>query len=187
MRLSRALDCSSTLPDALLIDLDMGQDSGFEIHRFRYETPAILKLPALVWTHLDARNRSFCELFHISNYVDKADGIEALREALSKVTATRTSTRLTDGRVALPMGDGPPSSSATDFSFQARVDWNSAKLRSYCALIWILIVSSTLIIRLRKRKPSTAEMTGNSPISQRAGWLEGLAILGSSRRAWAIH
>src|SRR4051794_24838630 len=64
-RLSRALECSSGLPDALLIDLDLGRESGFELLRFRHQTPAVYKLPAVVWTHLDSQNKELCELFHV--------------------------------------------------------------------------------------------------------------------------
>jgi len=84
-RLLRMLLDSSKLPDALLIDLDLGQESGYDILSFRHARPELSAIPAIVWTHLDSHHRQMCEVFGISEFVDKEDGSEALKTALVKV------------------------------------------------------------------------------------------------------
>ena len=84
-RLLRMLLDSSKLPDAFLIDLDLGQESGYELLSFRHSRPELSAIPAIVWTHLDSHHQQMCEVFGISEFVDKADGIESLETALAKV------------------------------------------------------------------------------------------------------
>ena len=55
--LSNMLLDSLKLPDAFLIDLDLGQESGYEILRFRQSKPELSAVPAIVWTHLDSHHR----------------------------------------------------------------------------------------------------------------------------------
>lgn len=83
--LSNMLLDSLKLPDAFLIDLDLGQESGYEILRFRHSKPELSAVPAIVWTHLDSHHRQMCEVFGINAFVDKAEGSEALRTALTRV------------------------------------------------------------------------------------------------------
>ncbi|HVT96195.1 MAG TPA: hypothetical protein VHE33_01730, partial [Acidobacteriaceae bacterium] len=48
--LAKALEGKVPLPDAMLIDLSLGYDSGFEILRFWRSTPRLKPIPVVVWT-----------------------------------------------------------------------------------------------------------------------------------------
>ena len=73
------------LPDAILLDLDMGQGSGYEILRCRYSSPELKKIPVLVWTHLLQSHRQMCELFKVDVFLEKQDGTSALSGALTEL------------------------------------------------------------------------------------------------------
>jgi CheY-like chemotaxis protein len=45
----------SGLPDAILLDLDLGMDSGYEMLRIRYETPQLRSIPVVVFGRTLAR------------------------------------------------------------------------------------------------------------------------------------
>ena len=75
------------LPDAVLLDLAIGCDSGYEVLRVRLSAHAQSKIRVIVWSELDEdRNRELCELFKIDDYVSKQDGAQALREALRRIS-----------------------------------------------------------------------------------------------------
>lgn len=80
--LVRAMDGAWPLPDAIVLDLDLGYESGFELLRFWHSTPQISKVPVVVWTILGDQYREICEMFKVSGYVDKGAGAGALRTAL---------------------------------------------------------------------------------------------------------
>ena len=84
-RLSTTASDSSVLPAAFLIDLDLGDESGYEFLRFRHNKQELARIPAVVWTHLDTHHQELCDLFGIQEFVDKGDGLEALTSALRKV------------------------------------------------------------------------------------------------------
>jgi CheY-like chemotaxis protein len=73
------------LPDAILLDLDLGQDSGYEILRYRYSSPELKNIPVLVWTRLLQSHRQMCELFKVNVFLEKQDGTSALSEALTEL------------------------------------------------------------------------------------------------------
>jgi response regulator RpfG family c-di-GMP phosphodiesterase len=83
--LSTMLSDSSKLPDAFLIDLDLGHESGYEILRLRHATPTLSRIPAVVWTRFYTNHQEMCEVFGINQFVHKGDGIEALKTALHKM------------------------------------------------------------------------------------------------------
>ena len=70
------------LPDAIILDLDLGHDSGFELLRFWHSHAELAKVPVIVWTIMGEQYREVCEMFKVSGYVDKGAGASALREAL---------------------------------------------------------------------------------------------------------
>lgn len=76
------MDDGTPLPDAILLDLVLGTDSGYEILRFRYLNPELQKVPVLVWTGLLSQTRQICELFRVNLFLEKGDGAKALRESL---------------------------------------------------------------------------------------------------------
>jgi CheY-like chemotaxis protein len=83
--LTKQSNGESSLPDAMLLDLDLGIESGYELLRFRCITPALAKVPVLVWTRLLQSNREICNLFKVNLFIEKADGPTALSEALLKL------------------------------------------------------------------------------------------------------
>jgi len=80
--LERGLRAEIPLPDGILLDLDLGYDSGYELLRFWHSTPELRKIPLLVWTILGEEQREICKLFQVTNYVSKWEGAAAIREAL---------------------------------------------------------------------------------------------------------
>lgn len=73
------------LPTAILLDLDLGTESGFDFLRIRHETPWILEIPLVVWTKLTDHNEALCDVFKIQGYVRKYTGGEGLRKALESL------------------------------------------------------------------------------------------------------
>ena len=61
----------------ILLDLDLGQESGYEILRIRYSSPHLARIPVVIWTQLGHDN--------INGYVSKWEGPAALREVLVKL------------------------------------------------------------------------------------------------------
>jgi len=82
--LDEGLAGTSTLPDAIVLDLDLGLDSGFELLRKWHSTPRLAAIPILIWSVLD-EHRELCELFKITSYVSKWEGMEAFREKLQQL------------------------------------------------------------------------------------------------------
>ena len=81
--LEKALEAAQPLPDAIVLDLDLGYESGFELLRFWHSNPQLTKVPVVVWTILGDQYREICEMFKVSGYIDKGAGVAALRKALS--------------------------------------------------------------------------------------------------------
>jgi DNA-binding response OmpR family regulator len=70
------------LPDAIILDLNLGQDSGFEVLRHWRAAWPNSAMRMVVWSALGDHNRELCSLFHVDAYVHKWEGEAALREAL---------------------------------------------------------------------------------------------------------
>lgn len=84
-KLEKGLRGEVPLPDAIVLDLDFGLESGYELLRVRRQSPRLMKIGLIVWTQLGPENREICGLFQISGYVSKWEGIEVLRGALESV------------------------------------------------------------------------------------------------------
>jgi|HubBroStandDraft_6_1064221.scaffolds.fasta_scaffold120098_2 DNA-binding response OmpR family regulator len=76
------LEADPPLPHVIVLDLDLGLDSGYDLLRFWYFTPALAKTHVIVWTDLPEENRKICELFNVHFYIPKWEGAAALRKAL---------------------------------------------------------------------------------------------------------
>ena len=74
------------LPDAILLDLDFGVESGYELLRFWHSTPTLRAIPLIVWSILGEEQKKMCGLFKVNKYVGKWEGSEALQDALKEVT-----------------------------------------------------------------------------------------------------
>lgn len=85
--LDRGLNGEIALPDAIVLDLDLGYDSGYELLRYWHSTPALSKVPLIVWSVLGEEQAEMCNLFKVNAYVGKWAGPQAIRDALAKLQA----------------------------------------------------------------------------------------------------
>jgi len=69
-------------PDLMVLDLDFGLESGFEILRFRRTHPMLQACEVLVWTILGDKEKEGCKLFGLARVISKQDGEAALEDAL---------------------------------------------------------------------------------------------------------
>lgn len=83
--LQNCVEGTSPCPDAMVIDLDLGYDSGFEILRFWHSTEALNKIPLIVWSVMGGHESEICSLFHIDRFISKRDSPHVLREALENI------------------------------------------------------------------------------------------------------
>ncbi|HZU33296.1 MAG TPA: response regulator [Candidatus Angelobacter sp.] len=64
-------------PDLILLDLNLGNDSGFEVLRFYKSTPSFHKCQILVWTGSGAIEKELCIHFGVE-CIPKEEGAAAL-------------------------------------------------------------------------------------------------------------
>jgi DNA-binding response OmpR family regulator len=83
--LEKGLEGEIPLPDGIVLDLDLGYESGFELLRFWHSTPRLNSIPVLVWSILGQEQREICGLFKVNGFVSKWEGVPAFREALDKL------------------------------------------------------------------------------------------------------
>jgi len=74
------------LPDAILLDLDFGIESGYELLRFWHSTPKLRAVPLIVWSILGEEQKQMCGLFKVNKFIGKWEGNEALQDALKEIT-----------------------------------------------------------------------------------------------------
>jgi CheY-like chemotaxis protein len=70
------------LPDGILLDLDFGVESGYELLRFWHSNPKLRTIPLVVWSILGEEQKQMCNLFKVNQFVGKWEGDEALQDAL---------------------------------------------------------------------------------------------------------
>ena len=81
--LEAALEGKEPVPDVVVVDLDLGYDSGFELLRFWHSKRELSSASRMiVWTNLGEEQMEICRLFKIAAVVSKADGMEALKGAI---------------------------------------------------------------------------------------------------------
>lgn len=85
--LDKGLNGEIPLPDAIVLDLDLGYDSGYELLRYWHSTPGLSKIHVIVWSVLGEEQAEMCKLFKVDAYVGKWAGPEAIRDALAKLQA----------------------------------------------------------------------------------------------------
>lgn len=84
--LEQALDGVIPLPDGIVLDLNLGYESGYELLRFWHSTPALKKIPVIVWSVLGDDQREMCKLFKVNHFVAKWEGEEVFRKALASLS-----------------------------------------------------------------------------------------------------
>jgi CheY-like chemotaxis protein len=83
--LEKGLTAHGPLPDGILLDLDLGYESGYELLRFWHSTPRLSQIPLIVWSVLGEEQRAMCKLFKVKTFVGKWEGAARLREALEEL------------------------------------------------------------------------------------------------------
>jgi CheY-like chemotaxis protein len=73
------------LPDGILLDLDFGIESGYELLRFWHSNPELRTIPLIVWSILGEEQKHMCSLFKVKQFVGKWEGNEALQSALKGI------------------------------------------------------------------------------------------------------
>lgn len=86
--LEQGLSGKTALPDAIVLDLDLGLESGFELLRHWHRTPELSKIPVMVWSVAEG-HREICELFKVSCFVSKWEGMGAFRDALGQLISSQ--------------------------------------------------------------------------------------------------
>lgn len=81
--LEKGLEGSGPIPDCIVLDLNLGYESGYEVLRFWHRTPELAKIPVMVWSILGDEQREMCKLFNVKSFVAKWEGEQAFREALA--------------------------------------------------------------------------------------------------------
>jgi len=81
--LEKGLEGKEPLPDAIVLDLDLGYDSGFELLRYWHSNPELAKIPVVVWTIMGDHYREICRMFRVKAYISKGEDISVLRTVLS--------------------------------------------------------------------------------------------------------
>lgn len=85
--LEASLEKEAASPDVVVLDLDLGYDSGHELLRFWHKNRKNLKARLVVWTKLGSEQQDICKLFEVDAVVSKWEGIEALKSVISPLAA----------------------------------------------------------------------------------------------------
>jgi CheY-like chemotaxis protein len=73
-------------PDALVLDLGLGLDSGFAVLRKCHSEPKLQNVPILVWTkHTDNLAKTFSDYLGAKDFLIKSSDERELREALKRL------------------------------------------------------------------------------------------------------
>lgn len=91
-RIEEGLRGERSLPDAIILDLNLGYDSGFEVIRHWRTRWGNSNMRLIVWSVLGEHTQELCALFHVDAFVSKWRGEEALSKALQQVTGTSPKT-----------------------------------------------------------------------------------------------
>jgi CheY-like chemotaxis protein len=78
------VDGDKPCPDLVLLDLDFGVDSGFEVLRLYKTHPRLHECKIVVWTVLGKTHQDLCKLFGIENVISKDQDQKNLKDALSR-------------------------------------------------------------------------------------------------------
>ncbi len=74
-------------PKVIVLDLDLGYESGHELLRFWHSNPALSCIPMIIWTALGKEQQELCQLFNVNAVVAKWEGAAALKRALEPFTS----------------------------------------------------------------------------------------------------
>lgn len=81
--LETLLNGQQSPPDVVVLDLDLGYDSGFELLRFWHSKRELLRRTRLiVWTIAGEEQQEICRFFKVNAVIDKTEGMPALKKAI---------------------------------------------------------------------------------------------------------
>ena len=80
--LDEVVDGTQSPPDVIVLDLDLGYESGHEILRLWHSNPKLACIPLIVWTAMGKEQQEVCRLFKVGAVVPKWEGAAALKRAL---------------------------------------------------------------------------------------------------------
>lgn len=83
--LEQCIQDARPLPELMLLDLDLGYESGYELLRLWHKIRPTTGSHLIVWCMLGDNNREICELFKIDGYVSKWEGESGLRNAIERL------------------------------------------------------------------------------------------------------
>ena len=83
--LEKGLEQDSSLPDGIVLDLDLGYESGYELLRYWHKTPRLRSIPLVVWSVLGPEHAEVCKMFKVNSFVSKWEDTTAFREALASL------------------------------------------------------------------------------------------------------
>ncbi|MDP9162386.1 MAG: response regulator [Acidobacteriota bacterium] len=76
----------TSAPDAIVLDLGLGLDSGFTVLRKCHSEPKLQQVPILVWTkHTDSLAKTFSEYLGAKDFLVKSSDKHGLHEALRRL------------------------------------------------------------------------------------------------------
>lgn len=73
------------VPDIVLLDLDFGKESGFEVLRFWKSTPELKGMQVIVWTIMGDLEKQMSELFGVRHVVSKHESPKELQRVLRQI------------------------------------------------------------------------------------------------------
>ena len=71
MYLEDVVSGARAVPDVILLDLEFGGDSGFEVLRFYKTHPKLRGCKVIVWTVMGDTEQELCKLFGVEHFVSK--------------------------------------------------------------------------------------------------------------------
>lgn len=87
--LDGAIEGKHALPDLILLDLDLGYESGHEVLRFWHGHPKLARTRMVVWTVMGEAQQALCRLFNVTAVVPKWEGADSLRRMLQSLLPQR--------------------------------------------------------------------------------------------------
>ncbi len=85
--LEAAIEKQVDSPDVVILDLDLGYDSGHELLRFWHKNRDSLNARMVVWTRLGKDQQEVCNLFKVDAVVSKWQGVEVLKTAIQPLAS----------------------------------------------------------------------------------------------------
>jgi len=75
-------------PDVIVLDLDLGYDSGHEVLRYWHTHRGAAQTRMIVWTIMGKEQQEMCKLFNVDAVVPKYEGAEGLASAIKPLAKT---------------------------------------------------------------------------------------------------